>query len=214
MQYLETQHLSMQCCTTSQHAVLRRHSSVLSPESGFPKREPNWPGHYIHLTDTGKDLLRSHTELEKSTMRSGKWIDALHFKYTTSISWNCGERRFLRPWLMGQAVFVWTLEKWMPCFIWHIYMTRIDELLNQVGVAVWVTPICYPSVLVVWNPSDVSTSQLKIFYLLHTTIHSTTAGQVAQCRWYAQLIAPTSGVLHHISWTECSTPTMHMLLLF
>lgn len=44
-----------------------------------------------------KEPFRSHGNLEKSTMRSFKEMLVMHFKYTISVSWNSGERRF--PWL-------------------------------------------------------------------------------------------------------------------
>lgn len=46
-------------------------------------------------TSSSNDPLRSHTE--SATMRSDEWIEEMYCKYTTSISWNHGQRRFL--WL-------------------------------------------------------------------------------------------------------------------
>lgn len=64
------------------------------------------------LLQSGKVPLRSHCDLGKLTMKSDKWIEVMHYKYTIPLSLKHGERlvwwllktHLIRPWFLVEAI--------------------------------------------------------------------------------------------------------------
>lgn len=76
------------------------------------------------LLQNDKAPLRSHCELGKLTMKLDKWIEVMHYKYTTPLSLKHGKRwilwllktHLILPWFLVETISCRPREHRLPCY--------------------------------------------------------------------------------------------------